>query len=104
MIVEVMMICALTNTAPYYDCDAPKWMIVMYDDMSLNNVPIPKKCQIERVIILGCASYNRLPSVDALYTPIIIISGSNYIDEWGMNTLQHEIKHIKCRCIWEGHN
>lgn len=103
MLVEVMMICALTSTAPYYDCDVPKWTIVMYDDINLSNVPVPEKCKRDAVL-LGCASYNSLEQFDIFSSPLIIISKNNYIDEWGMNTLEHEIKHVKCRCSWEGHN
>ena len=105
MLVEVMLICALTNVAPYYDCDAPKWAIIAYDEPFLNDVPVPKLCNKDvEYKIFGCASYNINKEMDAYFTPIIILSSTNYIDVWGMNTLQHEIQHIKCRCVWEGHD
>jgi hypothetical protein len=103
MLLETMMICALTMTAPYYDCDRPMWEVNLYDDRYLGEGICPN--WEEGVKIAGCAIYLLVPDYDFIVHPVINISmpSRHYVDEWGMGVLEHEIRHIKCRCNWEGH-
>ena len=78
-------ICALTATG--YDCDQT-WIIEIYEGPY---VPCTTKSSI------GCALYSEGP------IPQIIRLGNDSLtvkDEWGNTNLQHEIKHVLCKCNW----
>lgn len=100
MLVEIMVICALTHIIPFYDCDQ-KWTIELYDTVHLDDECDNKN--IKKYHVLGCSYYTTYPALDITYQPLIKVGTSTHIDEWGQNTLQHEIRHIDCRCKWTGH-
>jgi len=97
MLIESFLICALTMVSPFYDCDQ-KWDIEIYDDYDLGKIKVCPNGIGGTTI--ACAVYMDDPIWDIISNPKIKLGSSNYIDEWGMNSLQHEIKHIQCRCSW----
>jgi len=78
-------ICALTATS--YDCDK-EWIIEIYEG---KYVPCTTKSSI------GCALYNEgsLPQIIRLGNDSLGVT-----DEYGNTNLQHEIKHVLCKCNW----
>ena len=99
MLLEIFLICALTNSAPYYDFDE-KWIIKLYDKEFVD-----EECGfLSTNRIFGCASYGEYYKTHAEMKPFIILgNNTTYKDPFGMDTLTHEIKHMKCKCSWGGH-
>lgn len=97
--IEILIICSLINVDPYYDC-SQEWEIHIYWD----NFHMTEICgESSNGIPLGCAKYNKHPIMDKINTPKIYIANVIHYDEWGQSVLEHEIRHLKCRCTWEGH-
>lgn len=82
---DTMEICAITEEQPFYNCDE-KWIIVMYDTKYVDKN------------ILGRAIYSEVEYVNLIIPPQLHIGNSDYRDNFGYTTLQHEIKHVQCRC------
>ena len=100
MLLEILTICMLTHTTPFYDCNN-MMTIELYDDKYLD-VQCENKFTA-KFHVLGCAYYSKHPIYDVLYPPVIKVGSSKYIDKWGQTTLEHELRHIDCRCKWRGH-
>ncbi len=92
MLIESMIICSLTLVAPFYDCDQP-WIIQIYDEHYITQL-----CNAKDDNVIGCAHYASNPAYDSFYIPTIKLGSSQYIDEWGQTNVEHEIRHIMCRC------
>ena len=89
-----MMICSLIIGAPYYDCEE-MWEINVYDDKYLSE----EMCKVYLERVLGCAFYSVNGFINRIYNPSMhIVIDSDYIDKFGYGVLEHEIKHIQCRC------
>lgn len=96
-----MMICALTTTMPFYDCDN-NWILEIHDTVTVTDA-----CNFglkPNRPVLGCALFSTSDAINNIMYPKIIIGQSNYIDEWGYTTLVHEIKHLQCKCVWSDHD
>ena len=96
MIMEIMIICALTNTAPFYDC-SENWTITIWDDV------IPPACKPdEGVIAVACANWYSTGKQEIHLTYLSAVQNPHTTDvlrdKWGMTYLNHEIKHLKCLC------
>jgi len=93
MIIEIMLICSLTDVAPMYDCNE-MW------ELHISDQRYPNHCKLLGHYVAGCAYFN------GIYGNIIpmrmYVGTSDYIDYYGMTTLEHEIEHLKCRCDWHG--
>lgn len=85
MLVETLLICMLTNSAPYYDC-SDQWTIQLYDDE----------------LVEGSSSDLMYIGFTDLLTKTVRLSEPNLsrTDHYGNNLLQHELKHAMCRCNW----
>lgn len=99
MLLEIMTICMLTHTSPFYDCSR-KLIIELYDDEFID---IPCQNHNEKIRVMGCAYFSRNPIDYIYYNPMIKVGSSHHIDKWGQTNLQHELRHIKCKCNWDGH-
>ena len=89
-----MMICSIILSAPYYDCEEV-WEINIYDDRYLSD----EMCKVDLKRILGCTYYSVNDFINRIYPPVMhIVINSDYIDKFGYTNLEHEIKHIQCRC------
>lgn len=96
------MICALTTYAPFYDCDQPKWEVWIFDSDDMRGTG---KCDTFNDVVTGCATFMKEKDGehgDIEERPRIYVSnpGPDYRGPWGMTPIQHEIKHIQCRCNW----
>lgn len=94
VLIETMIICSLMlGSGADYDCDQ-KWIIFIYDEVDMkDHCPTPESGHV-----VGCSRYMLDPNYDWNGMPIIWIGSSDFIDEWGMTVLHHEIAHIQCRC------
>jgi hypothetical protein len=94
MIIETFLICALTTVAPYYDC-GEMWEINMHDTKYLSKI----LCDSESDFVIGCAMYSSNDFINKIKPPRIHLGlDTRYIDEFGQNNLQHEVRHVQCRC------
>lgn len=96
MIEIFLTICALTFTAPYYDC-SEEWDIIVYDD-SMDLLP----CGTKKHSSLGCASYSRVFRNDRieLVHNHAKIMGEHTPKLKAGGILQHELLHLTCECNW----
>ena len=84
MIDGILIICALTYVAPYYDC-SEQWTIHYFDNLTTLN------CEKLGIRAVSCASWglNRIE----LFLPL-----SNIPLDDGKTPLQHVLEHLKCKC------
>ncbi len=107
MIEAILVICALTIAAPYYDCDE-QWLVFWYPD----NVFVPIKSPFG-IYASGWAVWNSTAypacdwkdDVDPRYCNLkwMAIDGT-YSDECYdyqcYHVFHHEAKHLICECNW----
>ncbi len=85
MLLEILTICSLIAISPYYDC-SESWEILLYDDFPViqcNNVD-------EELVSLGCTKME--------HNTIHMIDFSEFKDERGQTILEHELRHLQCKC------
>ena len=100
MLIEILVICALTQTSPFYDCSS-HWEIQIYDTDFISD-----ECGYigKNHKITGCAIYSNGTEDKYSVKPVIKVGTWKGKDIWGMSSLEHELKHVKCKCVWAGHN
>ena len=77
--------CSLISVSPYYDC-SESWEIRIY------NQPPEIQCnnQDSFFVSLACANIKR-DIIHMVYFP-------EHVDEFGQTILEHELRHLKCKC------
>jgi len=86
MLLEIILICSLTNTAPFYDC-SEQWQIQVYDQ--------PVTCNTgQQILAAGCTNF------ESKTIKIYDYAMNNYgtDPEDGFTVLGHELEHLKCMC------
>ena len=85
MLLEILTICSLVSVSPFYDC-SDKWEIRVYSEL-------PEiQCNDNDVyyVKLACANIKR----DVIH----MVNAPDFRDEFGQTILQHELKHLSCKC------
>lgn len=96
MIIEYLVICSLTFTAPYFDCDE-KWSITLVSSPEM----LAKLCKSDYVFeVPGCASMLVPQDLICTVCPKPILNKIYMIYPELPGTLAHELSHLKCRCDW----
>ena len=93
MLETVFLMCALTFTAPYYDCD-DQWAVFVYDEPV---VPCPVEYRVN-----GCALFRK----DGRSLEVIRIGNAEQdgcYDGDCKSILRHELLHLMCKCNWHAH-
>lgn len=86
MLLEVLLICSLTHTAPFYDC-SDQWAIQVYD--------VPVTCNIgQQILAAGCTNFES--KTIKIYEYAMTNYGKDHHD--GFTVLEHELEHLKCMC------
>ena len=87
MLLETLVICALTLNSPFYDC-SQEWTIFMWDTMAESK----KHCV--KWGTTSCADYN-LEANPPIYGIInIAMNDLDWVDDCEHTLLLHEINHI----------
>jgi hypothetical protein len=86
MLLEIIMICSLTYSSPFYDC-SERWEIRIYDE--------PVLCNNADTYIEAAGCTNFLTKKIAIYDYAMREYGK---DEYGLTPLEHELEHLKCMC------
>jgi len=84
-ILELIMICSLTNSAPYYDC-SNQWEIWIVEDDTLH-------CMTEA---MACGWFNQRYIGNHIFK--IPIGNLDYVNRDGETILWHELRHGLCEC------
>jgi len=86
VLLEVLFICSLTHTAPFYDC-SEQWRIEVYDE--------PVSCFVGYEIrAAGCTNFET--KTIRIYDYAMREYGRDPAD--GYTVLEHELEHLKCMC------
>lgn len=86
MLLEILMICSVTYSSPFYDC-SEKWEIKIYDE--------PVLCYNADTYteVAGCTNFSKKSKT------IYDYAGREYgKDEYGFTPLEHVLKHLRCMC------
>ena len=85
MLLEIMTICSLVAVSPFYDC-SEEWEIRVY------STPPTIQCNDheDKYRTLACANLDR----DIIH----MLNLPDKKDEFGQTILQHELRHLMCRC------
>jgi hypothetical protein len=85
MLLEIMTICSLISVSPYYDC-SEKWEIMIYSQppmIECNNYD-------QFYVSFGCTKLDQ--------KVIHMVHFPEHRDKFGYSILQHELKHMSCKC------
>lgn len=85
MLLDILIICSLISSSPYYDC-SEQWMI------EIHNTPVPCFEGNEFVLAAGCTNFNS--------KNIKVYTMYEYEKELKdrFSALEHELEHLKCMC------
>jgi hypothetical protein len=85
VLLEVLLICSLTHTYPFYDC-SEQWTIEVYSE------PVP--CFVgHEIMAAGCTNF------ETKTIKIYDYAMHQYDkDRYGFTVLEHELEHLKCMC------
>jgi len=84
---QIITICALTETAPFFDC-SEKWYIYVYDTLAV-------KCPNGKMAY-GCSVWNP----DVKFVSIGTAKQDSCYDGKCISVLSHELLHLRCECDW----
>ncbi len=92
MILEVLVICSLTTTSPFYDC-SETWEIYLHDTGDMRPF-----CEynLDRGTGEGCHKWDGKTNQQIH----IALDKQHLKDVWKQTVLYHEIKHAMCKCDW----
>lgn len=92
MLLEIMFICSLTNSAPFYDC-SEQWQIQTYDQ--------PVTCNTgQQILAAGCTNFES--KTIKIYEYAMNNYGKDPSD--GLTVLGHELEHLRCMCDFHSSN
>ena len=86
VLLEMLIICSLTDSYPFYDC-SEHWKIQIYDE------PVPCHDGVATVDAAGCATF--LTKSIKIYDKAMHEYGK---DSYRFTVLEHELEHLRCMC------
>lgn len=85
MMIDVQVICELTNFEPYYNCNKT-WLLIISDTLPMDMCSTPGELH-ESVTYSGCIFFQK----KVIFVPI----GNNEVDYCGRTVIHHELLHMK---------
>jgi len=94
---KVWKMCAITDEEPYFNCDEIWAIFFLPTTKDVTIYCYPEKAPSLHYVIAGCASYDD----DRGHFAIVGMLW-NVTSHTGEMVLDHELRHLQCKCNWHG--